>query len=138
MDDFDVVENDYDNQDELEVVVSEKKVVNPEERMLSALEYIKDNAKVYAQAKAELEYLEAYKHSLRSNLMKGAETQGITANNAQESDALAHPSYKAHLEAIREAVANESMLKWKMEAARIQCDVYRSIMASQRIQDKNV
>jgi hypothetical protein len=65
-----------------------------------AVDYILKNAKAHAKAKAERNYLEEYRKSLKAMLMKQCLE---TAIGAQEREAYAHPEYKALLDGIKVA-----------------------------------
>lgn len=98
-----------------------------------AVDFIRDNSKIFAQAKAERVYMEEYRKSLKAILMKRSSE---TAVNAQERDAYSHPEYIQLLEGLREAVAIEEQLRWEMIAAQQRVEVWRSQEASNRIEYK--
>ena len=98
-----------------------------------AVEYILRNAKAHAKAKAERNYLEEYRKSLKAMLMKQCLE---TAIGAQEREAYAHEEYQQHLMAIREAVQKEEFLRWKMVAAEAMIEVWRSQEATKRMDYK--
>jgi hypothetical protein len=102
------------------------------------LDYIRDNAKSYAQAKANRIYLEEYRKTLKASLMQKAQSQGVTASAAQERDAYAAPEYEAHLKALSAAVEEEESLRWLLIAAQAKVEVWRSIGANQRAIDKTL
>ena len=62
-----------------------------------AVDFIRDNGKKFAQAKADRIYLEEYRKSLKALLMKRS---GENAVNAQEREAYAHPEYQELLKAV--------------------------------------
>ena len=103
-----------------------------------SIDYMVLKAKEYAKARAEKTYMEEYRKTLKAELCKDALTQGFEAVNAQEREAYSHPTYKAHLEAIREAVEAEEYLRWMLVAAQARIDVWRSQEASNRAIDKAV
>ena len=98
-----------------------------------AVDFIRDNGKVYAQAKAERIYLEEYRKSLKAILMKKSMENAV---NAQEREAYSHPEYVQLLEGLREAVEAEERLRWEMVAAQARVEVYRSQEASKRMEYK--
>jgi len=99
----------------------------------AAVDYILKNRAEYAQAKAKRVYLEEFRKSKKSILMKEAMVKGFEAVTAQEREAYAHPEYLALLEGLEAAVAIEEKLKWGMEAARMRIDIYRTEEASNRL-----
>ena len=98
-----------------------------------AVDFIRDNGKHYAAAKAERIYMEEFRKSLKAMLMKQSME---TAVNAQEREAYSHPDYVAHLKALRDAVKIEEKLRWEMVAAQARVEVWRSQEASNRIEYK--
>ena len=98
-----------------------------------AVDFIRDNGKKFAQAKADRIYLEEYRKSLKAILMKRS---GENAVNAQEREAYAHPEYQELLKGLREAVEAEETLRWQMVAAEARVEVYRTISANNRMEYK--
>ena len=97
------------------------------------MDYIRDNAKKYAQAKANRVYLEEYRKSLKASLMA---TQIGEPVNAREIYAYAHHDYTQLLEGIKEAIEAEENLRWKLIAAQAKIEVWRSLSANQRAEAK--
>jgi len=105
--------------------------MKPEE----AAQTIRDKAPAYGEAKAQRVYLEEFKKSKKALLMKDALTLGIEAANAQEREAYAHPSYQQLIRGLAEAIEKEETLKWEIEAARLDIEIWRSREATNRTQD---
>ena len=98
-----------------------------------AVEFILQHSGRFAKAKSERVYLENFLRSKKSLLM----SQSIDSTiGGQERDAYKHPEYLALLEGLREAVEVEETLKWKLIAAQARIDIFRTIEASNRNQDK--
>ena len=97
------------------------------------LDYIRDHAKQYAQAKANRVYLEEYRKTLKARLM--AQQLGDPVN-AQERFAYAHPEYAELLEGLKVAIEQEENLRWKLIAAQAKIEVWRSLSANQRAEAK--
>ena len=97
------------------------------------LDYIRDHAKQYAQAKANRVYLEEYRKTLKARLM--AQQLGDPVN-AQERYAYAHPEYAELLEGLKAAIEQEENLRWKLIAAQAKIEVWRSLSANQRAESK--
>ena len=97
------------------------------------LDYIRDHAKQYAQAKANRVYLEEYRKSLKAKLM--AHQLGDPVN-AQERYAYAHLEYQELLHGLKEAIEQEENLRWKLIAAQAKIEVWRSLSANQRAEAK--
>ena len=105
--------------------------MKPEE----AAQTIRDKAPAYGEAKAQRVYLEEFRKSKKALLMKDALTLGIEAANAQEREAYAHPSYQQLIRGLAEAIEKEETLKWEIEAARLDIEIWRSREATNRTQD---
>ena len=101
--------------------------------VMKCLDYIRDNAKKYAQAKANRVYLEEYRKSLKATLMA---TQIGEPVNAREIYAYAHHDYTRLLEGIKEAIEAEENLRWKLIAAQAKISVWQSLGANERAEKK--
>ena len=55
---------------------------------------------------------------------------------AREQFAYSHPEYVALLEGMREAVRVEEALRWRLTAAQLRVEVWRSESANNRSQDR--
>lgn len=91
--------------------------------------YIYKNAPEYAKAKGELAYLEAYKSSLKAILMKKS---GENTAAAQEREAYAHEDYQNLCKALGEATEQVELLKWRMTAAQMRVDIWRTESSNNR------
>ena len=100
-----------------------------------AAQTIRNKAPAYGEAKAQRVYLEEFRKSKKALLMKDALTLGIEAANAQEREAYAHPSYQQLIRGLAEAIEKEETLKWEIEAARLDIEIWRSREATNRTQD---
>ena len=98
-----------------------------------AINYMIKNAKAYAQAKAEVTYLEQYRKSKKAILFASA--MGNTIAD-KESYAYSHPEYLELLEGLKEAVEEAERLRWMLVAAQARIDVYRTQEASNRSLDR--
>jgi hypothetical protein len=87
-----------------------------------------------AQAKADRVYMEEFRKTLKAQLMKAC---GESAIGAQEREAYAHDDYVKHLEALKEAVRAEEVLRWRMVADQASVEVWRSQEASNRAMDRS-
>lgn len=99
----------------------------------ASLLYLHNNIDKYAQAKAKRIYLEEYRKVCKASQMRVAEVgEGIKAIAAQEREAYASQAYRTNLEAIRDAVAEEEALRWRLDTARLEIEVWRSTNANTR------
>lgn len=93
-----------------------------------ALDYLRDTARQYAEAKADRIFAEEYRKTLKAILMR--ETEGPIG--AQEREAYAHPKYVAHLESLRKAVIEEETYRARRAAAEMKIETWRSWSANTR------
>ena len=70
-----------------------------------ALDFIRDNANAYAEAKANVVYMTEFRKTKKALLMNESDAK---TESAKESYAYANPSYTQHLEALRQAIAEVS------------------------------
>jgi hypothetical protein len=98
-----------------------------------AIEFILENAPKYAEAKAQRIYLEEFRKTKKALLMKDAMARGIDSAVAQEREAYAHPEYEELLHGLAEAIRQEEHLLWKLRAAQMKSDIWRSEQASERL-----
>jgi hypothetical protein len=98
-----------------------------------ALNYIRDNAKGLAEAKATRVYLEQFRKSKKALLINEAPSGTI---QSKESYALSHDDYISLLAALKISVLQEEELKWMMVGAQLKVEVYRTQQANNRFIDK--
>lgn len=91
-------------------------------------------APMLAEAKANRVYLEQYRKSLKAILFSEA-PDGTIAD--KENYAYAHPKYLEVLDGLREAVKEEEELKWRMAAAQLKVEVWRTQRADRRTEKAN-
>jgi hypothetical protein len=103
--------------------------INPHD----AIDFMIKNAKAYAQAKAEVTYLEQFRKSKKAILFANAIGNTIAD---KEAFAYSHPEYLTLLDGLKEAVAEAERLRWMLVAAQARIDVFRTQEASNRSLDK--
>lgn len=101
-----------------------------------AVDFMRDNAPALAKAKSQRVYLEEFRKSKKALLMKDAMLQKIEAANAQEREAYAHPEYLELLNGLAAAIEAEETLRWRMEAARLRVEIWRTESANNRMVDR--
>ena len=94
-----------------------------------AIDYIFQNAPLYAKAKGELAELEAFKSSLRAIKMSESAEQSL---GAQEREAYRSEAYQSLCKAIGLATEKAEALRWKLEAAKMRFEAWRTQEASNR------
>jgi hypothetical protein len=98
-----------------------------------AVEFIIKHSAEFAKAKSQRVYLEEFRRSKKSLLMSQSSDSTI---GGQERDAYKHPEYLELLEGLKQAVEIEETLKWKLIAAQARIDIFRTMEASNRAQDR--
>ena len=99
-----------------------------------AINYITQNAGVFAKAKADRTFVENNLRVVKSELMNEEEgTIGL-----REAHAYSHPRYKAQLEALREATQIEEEMLWMMKAAMARIEVYKCQQFTARAEMRNL
>ena len=99
-----------------------------------ALDFIRDNAAPYAQAKANVVYMTAYQKSIKAMLMASCSEK---TESAKETFAYSHPDYKKHLLALQQAVAEAERLRWLLVAAEAKIEVWRSLESTARAEGRS-
>lgn len=100
------------------------------------LDFIRDQAPIYAKAKADRVYLEQYRKTKKALGMRKAELEGHKSSVAQEREAYADDDYIELLNGLREAVEVEERLRWMIVAAQAKIEVWRTIEANRRAEAK--
>ena len=106
--------------------------------VFKCLDFLRDQAKPFAQAKANRIYMEEARKSMKAVLMKKAEEAGHKSAALQEREAYASEDYLKHLEALRIAVEEEERLRWLMIAAQSRIEAWRSLESTRRIEAKTL
>lgn len=100
-----------------------------------ALDFIRDNAVKYAQAKANVVYMTEFRKTMKATLMN--EAYEAKTQSEKEAYAYAHSKYKEHLLALKDAVAECEALRWLMVAAEAKIEVWRSLESSARAEGRS-
>lgn len=94
-----------------------------------ALDFLRDNARDAAEAKADRIYVEEYRKTLKAQIMK---EHGSLSAVLQEREAYADPRYVAHLEAIRDAVKSDEFSRFMRVAAEAKIEAWRTQSSNSR------
>lgn len=98
-----------------------------------ALDYLRENARPAAQARANREYVEQFRKTIKAQLMSEAHMNNPKLPlAAQEREAYADPRYVKHLEAIREAVEADEYHRFMLRAASAKVDAWRTQCSNKR------
>ena len=103
-----------------------------------AVDFLLKNSKIYAQAKAERIYLEEFRKSKKALLMQQAQMIGVETMSAQERDAYANKEYQELIKGLAAAVEVEEDLRWKLIAAQMRVDIWRTNQANNRFIEKGL
>lgn len=98
-----------------------------------ALMFMRTEASKHAQAKADRIHIEQFRKSKKGLLMGDCEE---TTMAAKEAWAYAHPEYIELLDGLKVAIQIEEEALWKMRAAQLTVEVYRTQQANARFIDK--
>lgn len=99
----------------------------------SAVDYMLKAAPRYARAKAKRVQLEEFRKSKKALLMRECTEKTL---GEREAYAYAHPEYIAVVDGLQVAWEAEITLQWKLKAAELQVDIWRSQEASNRAVDR--
>lgn len=100
-----------------------------EEQVDKAVNFIHQNAKKAAQAKADREYLDDFTKHLESRL---ARDSGESSVSGREMMARASDEYLGHLKDLRSAIEKDEEYKNLYKAAEIIFDKWRTEQSNQR------
>jgi hypothetical protein len=98
-----------------------------------AVDFIYRTAPLYAKAKAERSYIEEFRKSKKSLLMKDS---GQNAIAAQEREAYSHADYLELLEGLKAAIEIEETLRWQLIGAQARIEIWRTQSANNRGMDR--
>jgi len=97
-----------------------------------ALIYLRDQSESFAKAKSDRVYLEQFRKSKKAMLIIEAQQLGKKTIQERESYAYAHKEYAELLDGLKIAVENEEVVKFKLKAAELRIEIWRTQQANQR------
>lgn len=100
-----------------------------DEEIDKALDYLRDNARDAAQAKANRIYVEEYRKVIKAQLMK---EHGNLSAVLQEREAYSDPRYLNHLEVIKHAVELDEGHRFLRAAADAKIEAWRTQSSNTR------
>ena len=101
-----------------------------DEEAMKCIDYIRDHAPKLAEAESNVIYIENYLKSLKSELM----TEETGTLGAKEAYAYSHTKYIQQLQGLKEAVAIKIEIKWRMEAAKLKFEYWRTQQFNNRVE----
>ena len=96
------------------------------------LHELRQQARDYAAAKSQAEYLDHFRKSKLAILMKKYGEQGHTTTAAQEREARADAEYQQILTGLREATETAERLGWELRIAMKGADLWQTQQANRR------
>jgi hypothetical protein len=105
--------------------------INPEK----AIRYIQEHAEKYAKAKGDVAYTENYLKVVKSQQMNKSESSSL---GQREADAYASAEYLQAITANKQAVEEETHLRWMLEAAKARIEVFKVQEYTKRQELKNM
>lgn len=101
-----------------------------DDEAMKCIDYIRDNAPRYAEAKAQTTFLENFLKSKKSMLM----LEEVGTLGAKEAYAYAHPAYIEVLQGLKEAVAIEHEVKCRIDAAKMKFEFWKTQQFNNRVE----
>jgi hypothetical protein len=105
--------------------------INPEK----AIRYIQEHAKKYAKAKGEVAFTDNYLKVVKA---QEANKSKSTTIGGKDTDAYASPEYLLAILANKQAIEEESHLRWMLEAAKARIEVWKTQEYSKRSEMRNL
>jgi hypothetical protein len=102
-----------------------------EQEAQRAIDYVRDKAPEYAKAKAERVYIENALKSVKAKQMSESDKKTL---GDREIDAYMSIEYETMLKGLREAVAIEEEIKWRMEAAKLRFEHWKTEQFNNRVE----
>jgi hypothetical protein len=94
-----------------------------------AIDYIKANAPLFAQAKADRVHLENYLKVVKAEKMNESDS---STQSGKETDAYASQAYKEILNGLKVAVEQEEKVNYLLKAAFARIDIWKTMEYSKR------
>ena len=102
-----------------------------EQEAQRAIDYVRDKAPEYAKAKAERVYIENALKSVKAKQMSESDKKTL---GDREIDAYMSIEYETMLKGLREAVAIEEEILWRMKAAQLRFDHFKVQQFNMRVE----
>ena len=102
-----------------------------EQEATLAIDFVRDKAPEYAKAKAERVYIENALKSVKAKQMSESDKKTL---GDREIDAYMSIEYETMLKGLREAVAIEEEIKWRMEAAKLRFEHWKTEQFNNRVE----
>jgi hypothetical protein len=102
-----------------------------EQEAQRAIDYVRDKAPEYAKAKAERIYIENALKSVKAKQMSESDKKTL---GDREIDAYMSIEYETMLKGLREAVAIEEEIIWRMKAAQLRFEHWKTEQFNNRVE----
>lgn len=100
-----------------------------DDQVHDALEYLRTNAPLAAQARAHKIYMEEFRKTVKAQAMARFNNLPV---NAQEREAYRSQEYRDHLDALKDAIHQDELNRWGMVHATSVIEAWRTQNANQR------
>lgn len=107
-----------------------------DEKLEKLMHMMRSKAQEYAKAKSEMIYLDHFRKSKLSLLMKKAMIDGHETSASQDREARASKEYQELLQGLREATEVTLKLEWDLFLMRTRIDLYRTKRADERVEKR--
>lgn len=104
-----------------------------DEDVEKAVEFLRENARIAAQARANRIYMEEFRKVVKAEVMVANKELPL---GAQEREAYDSTRYAEHLLALKTAVEEDEFFRWKMVAAEAKIEAWRTQQANLRAEGK--
>ena len=95
-----------------------------------AVDFLRDNARKTAQAKANSEYMQEFRKVLKARIMREHAEMPL---GAQEREAYADPRYDLHLKSLQTAIEESEYQEWMMAAAESKISAWQTQSRNTRV-----
>ena len=100
-----------------------------DEEVEKAVDYLRNNARTAAQARANRIYLEEYRKVIKAKMMREYTSESL---GAQEAIAYASQVYIEHLGAMKAAIETDEYHRWMLTAAEAKIEAWRTQQSTNR------
>lgn len=102
-----------------------------EQEATLAIDFVRDNAPIYAKAKAERVYIENFLKVVKAREMANSDKKTL---GDREIDAYMSTEYESQLVAMRNAVYTEEKLKYQIEAEKLRFEHWKIELFNNRVE----
>lgn len=104
----------------------------PDEYVQELLDEIEESAAEFAVAKGQTVGLKEGRKIMKAQLMGVAEANGVKSVSKQEQFAYSHPTYRAAVDRLVEAIEREANLEYRCKIVEMKWESWRTLNANAR------